>query len=144
MDRLQPQFTLSRIPIGAHRIVHGLFCSIGVCLLADWTSSDDHSDPHRVFADLCRGTLSFRRGLRRPDWGALRLPRHALDSAFNPRSEIGNPKLNGGGGGIRTHEGFRPAGFQDRSHQPLDHPSNIYVGPYFVTGCTMSKAHLNL
>ena len=29
----------------------------------------------------------------------------------------------GGGGGIRTHEAFRPAGFQDRSHQPLDHPS---------------------
>lgn len=29
----------------------------------------------------------------------------------------------GGGGGIRTHEGLRPAGFQDRSHQPLDHPS---------------------
>src|SRR5213595_1246735 len=28
-----------------------------------------------------------------------------------------------GGGGIRTHEGLRPAGFQDRSHQPLDHPS---------------------
>jgi hypothetical protein len=32
-------------------------------------------------------------------------------------------KLIGGGGGIRTHEGLRPAGFQDRSHQPLDHPS---------------------
>ena len=31
--------------------------------------------------------------------------------------------INGGGGGIRTHEGLRPAGFQDRSHQPLDHPS---------------------
>ena len=32
---------------------------------------------------------------------------------------------DGGGGGIRTHEGLRPAGFQDRSHQPLDHPSEI-------------------
>src|SRR5205814_8157686 len=31
----------------------------------------------------------------------------------------------GGGGGIRTHEGLRPAGFQDRSHQPLDHPSGL-------------------
>src|SRR5438045_332733 len=29
----------------------------------------------------------------------------------------------GGGGGIRTHEAFRPAGSQDRSHKPLDHPS---------------------
>ena len=33
-------------------------------------------------------------------------------------------RLAGGGGGIRTHEGLRPAGFQDRSHQPLDHPSS--------------------
>jgi hypothetical protein len=31
--------------------------------------------------------------------------------------------LNNGGGGIRTHGPFRVAGFQDRSHQPLDHPS---------------------
>ena len=28
-----------------------------------------------------------------------------------------------GEGGIRTHGGFRLAGFQDRSHQPLDHLS---------------------
>src|SRR5437773_12341732 len=33
----------------------------------------------------------------------------------------------GGGGGIRTHEGLGPAGFQDRSHQPLDHPSELFV-----------------
>jgi hypothetical protein len=40
----------------------------------------------------------------------------------------------GGGGGIRTHEAFRPAGFQDRSHQPLDHPSRrVTVLPLFVT-----------
>ena len=32
----------------------------------------------------------------------------------------------GGGGGIRTHEGLRLAGFQDRSHKPLDHPSGIF------------------
>src|SRR5205807_9576916 len=32
----------------------------------------------------------------------------------------------GGGGGIRTHEAFRPAGLQDRSHKPLDHPSGNY------------------
>ena len=47
---------------------------------------------------------------------ARRIPR----TIQNPKSEI-----NGGGGGIRTHEGFRPAGFQDRSHQPLDHPSGL-------------------
>jgi hypothetical protein len=31
--------------------------------------------------------------------------------------------LTGGGGEIRTHEAFRPAGFQDRCNQPLCHPS---------------------
>ena len=29
----------------------------------------------------------------------------------------------GGGGGIRTHETFRPAGFQDQCDRPLCHPS---------------------
>jgi hypothetical protein len=29
----------------------------------------------------------------------------------------------GGGGEIRTHEAFRPSGFQDRRNQPLCHPS---------------------
>jgi hypothetical protein len=28
-----------------------------------------------------------------------------------------------GGGEIRTHETFRPSGFQDRRNQPLCHPS---------------------
>ena len=37
-------------------------------------------------------------------------------------------RFGSGGGGIRTHEGFRPAGFQDRSHQPLDHPSGRLAG----------------
>ena len=36
-----------------------------------------------------------------------------------------------GGGGIRTHEDFRPAGFQDRSHQPLDHPSVLQAFPFW-------------
>ena len=50
--------------------------------------------------------------------------------AVMPRLTIGSAglrsrgRLAGGGGGIRTHEGLRPAGFQDRSHQPLDHPSS--------------------
>ena len=30
-----------------------------------------------------------------------------------------------GGGGIRTHGGFSHAGFQDRYHEPLGHPSKI-------------------
>ncbi len=31
----------------------------------------------------------------------------------------------GGGGEIRTHETFRPSGFQDRRDQPLCHPSGV-------------------
>jgi hypothetical protein len=30
-----------------------------------------------------------------------------------------------GGGEIRTHEAFRPSGFQDRRDQPLCHPSDL-------------------
>jgi hypothetical protein len=32
---------------------------------------------------------------------------------------------SGGGGEIRTHETFRPSGFQDRRDQPLCHPSGV-------------------
>ena len=32
-------------------------------------------------------------------------------------------RMCGGGGEIRTHEAFRPSGFQDRRDQPLCHPS---------------------
>ena len=32
----------------------------------------------------------------------------------------------GGGGEIRTHEAFRPSGFQDRRNQPLCHPSGEF------------------
>ena len=42
-------------------------------------------------------------------------------------SALFDHEIYGGGGGIRTHEAFRPAGFQDRSHQPLDHPSWCFV-----------------
>ena len=36
----------------------------------------------------------------------------------------GKPRAGNGGGGIRTRGGFHLAGFQDRSHQPLDHLSS--------------------
>src|SRR5437870_478680 len=32
-----------------------------------------------------------------------------------------------GGGEIRTHEAFRPSGFQDRRNQPLCHPSGVEI-----------------
>src|SRR5205807_10178213 len=45
----------------------------------------------------------------------------------------------GGGGGIRTHEAFRPAGFQDRSHKPLDHPSENLDREKCATAERLSK-----
>jgi hypothetical protein len=45
------------------------------------------------------------------------------DVEREPERKLLRRLRNGGGGGIRTHESFRSAGFQDRSHQPLDHPS---------------------
>jgi hypothetical protein len=39
----------------------------------------------------------------------------------------------GGGGEIRTHEAFRPSGFQDRRNQPLCHPSGRLVGRELIT-----------
>ena len=38
-----------------------------------------------------------------------------------------------GGGEIRTHEAFRPSGFQDRRDQPLCHPSGKTVDQWSVT-----------
>ena len=57
-------------------------------------------------------------------------------SYFFPKSVV---KLGSGGGGIRTHEGLRPAGFQDRSHQPLDHPSEVGAAGDFATTAEMSN-----
>jgi hypothetical protein len=36
-------------------------------------------------------------------------------------------KIGRGGGEIRTHEAFRPSGFQDRRNQPLCHPSKYLI-----------------
>ena len=46
-----------------------------------------------------------------------------------------------GGGGIRTHGSSHFAGFQDRSHQPLDHPSKPTPTRGVVIGlCHKQKA----
>lgn len=45
-----------------------------------------------------------------------------------------------GGGEIRTHEAFRPSGFQDRRNQPLCHPSGEEMcAGHFATGARVSK-----
>jgi len=37
--------------------------------------------------------------------------------------------MDGGQGGIRTHEGLHPGGFQDRCHRPLGHLSDRRIMP---------------
>src|SRR5438132_10789713 len=55
--------------------------------------------------------------------------RTAFESSFSHATNTwsakstGNAIEGGGGGEIRTHEAFRPSGFQDRRDQPLCHPS---------------------
>jgi hypothetical protein len=44
-----------------------------------------------------------------------------------------------GGGEIRTHEAFRPSGFQDRRNQPLCHPSRGRLPRYFGITSGISK-----
>ena len=41
------------------------------------------------------------------------------------RTSASNSEHGSGGGEIRTHETFRPSGFQDRRDQPLCHPSGV-------------------
>ena len=49
-------------------------------------------------------------------------------------------RQSGGGGEIRTHEAFRPSGFQDRRNQPLCHPSGEEMcAGHFATGARVSK-----
>jgi hypothetical protein len=48
--------------------------------------------------------------------------------SINRQWHFENRKLKPGGGEIRTHEAFRPSGFQDRRDQPLCHPSRQMAG----------------
>ena len=48
-----------------------------------------------------------------------------------------------GGGGIRTHGSFHFAGFQDRSHQPLDHPSRDDLGSWSFFHDPAQSTHLS-
>ncbi len=80
------------------------------------------------FSRIYLGALSVRRGLRCGSWISLRSAYGTAFSSRNRKSAIENRKLDGGGGEIRTHEAFRPAGFQDRCNQPLCHPSRNRSG----------------
>jgi hypothetical protein len=49
----------------------------------------------------------------------------------------------GGGGEIRTHEAFRPSGFQDRRDQPLCHPSGKLSFDFAIVGAIGNQLALN-
>ena len=88
-------------------------------------SLNPHSD--RVVADVHRRPLSLRRRLRSGSGNLVRICRRALPIAANCEPPIESGNLDGGGGEIRTHEAFRPSGFQDRRDQPLCHPSREWM-----------------
>jgi hypothetical protein len=123
LDRTAIEFALSFFSVRTHRRIDGIFRDVGLCQLANRSGINGDPVSDRVLANVCRGALSVGCGLRHVDRRHVSLRGRELEAAGNPKSKIENRKLIGGGGGIRTHEGLRPAGFQDRSHQPLDHPS---------------------
>ncbi len=62
----------------------------------------------------------------RTSWYLLKIRFYASDwisGTYGSGSSSSHLGQDGGGGGIRTHETFRPAGFQDQCIQPLCHPS---------------------
>src|SRR6266516_2921599 len=116
------------VPVRPRRGIHSVFwCSIfGKSTYRPRLFVDSH--PDRFLADIPRRTLSVRRGLRCGSWISLRSAYGTAFSSRNRKSAIENRKLDGGGGEIRTHEAFRPAGFQDQCNQPLCHPSRNRSG----------------
>ena len=132
------ELAIQRIPFRAYCCHSCIFRYAIFRELAIRLSVFPDSPAHRRIANVCDGALFVRRRVRGNPRSSLRVAQRPF--AFrNPQSATRNRKLIGGGGGIRTHEAFRPAGFQDRSHQPLDHPSGRLHAPYFRIGSPMSK-----
>jgi hypothetical protein len=73
--------------------------------------------PPSFYTCLSHLSVFFQRVL-----SACVLRNTAFSDAVNKLSEAA-AQPSGGGGEIRTHETFRPSGFQDRRDQPLCHPS---------------------
>src|SRR6266481_8579403 len=96
---------------------------------------DFASSPRRLQRQVHYSKLRFGFGVRSRSRGILtlryRVPPIELRSNLHllTRHEVVSNILQAarwkkrGGGEIRTHEAFRPSGFQDRRIQPLCHPS---------------------
>src|SRR6266567_4472820 len=121
LEPLQRQ--IPRISLRSRYGLHGVFwCSIfresaSCCRLSAYPDLD------WFLAHLSRGALFVRCCVRCNPWNSFCRSCSARVFAANQRSPIETRNLDGGGGEIRTHEAFRPSGFQDRRDQPLCHPS---------------------
>ena len=94
---------------------------------------DFASPPRRLQRQVHYPKLRFGFGVRSRSRGILTLRYRARQSKRPVR-------LGRGGGEIRTHEAFRPSGFQDRRIQPLCHPSKKKFGrENCATTLTLSK-----
>src|SRR5438045_5647995 len=87
---------------------------------------DFASSPRRLQRQVHYPKLCFGFGVRSRSRGILTLRCRA------PPIERASP-ARGGGGEIRTHEAFRPSGFQDRRDQPLCHPSGFSDAYFRIT-----------
>ena len=126
MERAELKRAVPRVPIRSHRHIDSILRRFVFRQLANRFRLFTDSGADRVLAHVRRRTLFIGRCVCSDFGNSLRDACRAFPSSTNRKSKIKNRKLNGGGGGIRTHEAFRPAGFQDRSHKPLDHPSRNY------------------
>jgi hypothetical protein len=58
-------------------------------------------------------------------WASNREPQRLPAPLIGATNFFARYTMGSGGGEIRTHETFRPSGFQDRRDQPLCHPSGV-------------------
>ena len=135
--RFFPNVSRRALVVGC-RLRGGVRNSISADSLAVSLASIDHrkSNIEHLMAEgvgLSKAALSLQleasllrlREPRRPVEGRSNL--HLVTRQGVVSKAYRQPALRNGGGGIRTHEGFRLAGFQDRSHKPLDHPSRKVI-----------------
>src|SRR5580700_9127320 len=107
MEWSELEFQIQCLPLRSHRCIDRVLRRFTFCLLANRARLFANSNPDRLLPNVCRRALSLRCSFCLNPGRDLRVSCRAASSESNRnlKSEIGNRKLNGGGGGIRTHEG---------------------------------------
>ena len=100
--------------------------NFGISLRARCSQSDAarHTGDNTPVLELCVIAIVCAASLNQGNF------ENALKQCCLATTEVEDQTTNsqhrvGGGGEIRTHEAFRPSGFQDRRNQPLCHPSRV-------------------